>query len=53
MDLKRKGHECLVHSLYSIVVTIWNLWVSKDAEFYLDFKNINLHYSNMHMEKVI
>jgi hypothetical protein len=23
--------------------TVWTLWVSKDAEFYIDFKNINLH----------
>jgi hypothetical protein len=22
--------------------TIWTSWVSKDAEFYVDFKNINL-----------
>jgi hypothetical protein len=25
-------------------LTIWSLWVSKDAEFYVDFKNTNLSF---------
>jgi hypothetical protein len=24
------------------LLTIWTIWVTKDAEFYVDFKNINL-----------
>jgi hypothetical protein len=37
----------LGHVLYRIraknfVFTIWTSWVSKDAEFYADFKKINL-----------
>jgi hypothetical protein len=27
-----------------IFFTLWGLWVSKDAEFYVDFKNINLFW---------
>jgi hypothetical protein len=26
----------------NLLFTIWNSWVSKDAEFYVGFKNINL-----------
>jgi hypothetical protein len=29
------------------------LWVLKDAEFYVDFKNINLACNKMHLKKVI
>jgi hypothetical protein len=32
-DLYRKGHHAL---------KIWGLWISKEAEFNVDFKNINL-----------
>jgi hypothetical protein len=34
-----------MHYIYrgpKIFPTIWTSWVSKDAEFYVDFKNINL-----------
>jgi hypothetical protein len=46
-DLFIIGHNFLGHTLYSIRVqnflfTIWTSRVSKDAEFYIDFKNINL-----------
>jgi hypothetical protein len=48
-DLLRKGHTfgqalyCIrVHKNFSL--RIWGLWVSKDAEFNVDFTNINLPY---------
>jgi hypothetical protein len=28
-------------------------WASKDAEFYVDFKNINLPLRQMHLKKVL
>jgi hypothetical protein len=46
---KRKkcfGQNILGHALYrgkKSFFTIWNSWVSKDAEFYVDFKNLNLY----------
>jgi hypothetical protein len=41
------GHDFLGNALYTVkvktfLVTIWTSWVSKDAEYYVDFKNINL-----------
>jgi hypothetical protein len=33
--------------------TIWTSWVSKDAEFYADFKNINYLSDKMHLKDVI
>jgi hypothetical protein len=33
--------------------SIWTEWVSKDEEFYGDFKNIALPWSKMQIEKVI
>jgi hypothetical protein len=36
-----------------LFLTIWTIWVSKDAEFYVDFKNINLPCDKMHLHKVI
>jgi hypothetical protein len=39
------GQNVLGHALYrgqNIFFTIWTSWISKDAEFYVDFKNINL-----------
>jgi hypothetical protein len=44
--LKRRGHDILGHALYGgkkIFFTMWDLWVSKDAELNVDFKNINLY----------
>jgi murein L,D-transpeptidase YafK len=48
----------LGHALYrgpKFLFPIWNSWVLKDAEFYVDFKNKN--YINicdkMHLKKVI
>jgi hypothetical protein len=44
-DLFLIGHDFLGHALYKgpkFLFTIWTSWVSKDAEFYVDFKNINL-----------
>jgi hypothetical protein len=36
------GHAFLGHVLYKGPIwTIWSSWVSKEAEFYVDFKNIN------------
>jgi hypothetical protein len=32
--------------------TIWTSWVSKDAEFYVDFKNINYLSDKMHLKKI-
>jgi hypothetical protein len=45
--LYRRGHYILGHELPYIGVqnffpTMWASWVSKDAEFYADLKNINL-----------
>jgi hypothetical protein len=41
---KLLGHDFLGHALgkttFSLI--LWALWGSKDAEFYIDFKNINL-----------
>jgi hypothetical protein len=45
IDLYRRGHYILGHALYrgqKICFTMWAWWVSKDTEFYVDFKNINL-----------
>jgi hypothetical protein len=42
------GDNFLGHALYKgqkTFFTIWTSWVSKDAKLYIDFKNINLHYS--------
>jgi hypothetical protein len=39
------GHDFLGHALYKgpkIFIPIWTSWVSKNAEFHADFKNINL-----------
>jgi hypothetical protein len=44
------GHTIPVYYIYYIFtikgwtffLAIWTIWVSKDAEFYVDFKNINL-----------
>jgi hypothetical protein len=39
------GHDCLgMHYIRvkKFLFTIWTSWVSKDAEFYVDFKHINL-----------
>jgi hypothetical protein len=39
------GQNILGHALNrgpKFVFTIWTSWVSKDAEFYVDFKNISL-----------
>jgi hypothetical protein len=44
-DLLRKGHSLRGQALYKgpkFFFIIWGLWVSKDAEFNVDFKNINL-----------
>jgi hypothetical protein len=36
----------------TFVFTIWGIWLSKDAEFYVAFKNINLPYSDkMNLKK--
>jgi hypothetical protein len=43
--LLRKGHAFRGQALYkgpTFLFIIWGLWVSKDAEFNEDFKNINL-----------
>jgi hypothetical protein len=44
-DLFIIGHGFLGHALYkgkkNFFFTIWTSWVSKDAEFYVDLKNIN------------
>ena len=32
---------------------MWTYWVSKNAEFYVEFKNINFPYNKMHQKKVI
>jgi hypothetical protein len=47
IDLYRRGHYILGHTLQYIgvqnfVFTMWASYVSKDSEFYVDFKNINL-----------
>jgi hypothetical protein len=34
-------HYC-IHGAKHFFFTKWTSWVSKDAEFYVDFKNINL-----------
>jgi hypothetical protein len=44
-DLLKKGHSLRCQKLYKgpkIVFIIWGLWVLKDEEFNVDFKNINL-----------
>jgi hypothetical protein len=45
-DLYRKGHAFPGHALYRgqtlFFLKIWGLWVTNDAEFDVDFKNINL-----------
>jgi hypothetical protein len=48
IDLDRKGHAFLGHALYKgpkflFSLKIWGVWVSRDAEFNVDFKNINLY----------
>jgi hypothetical protein len=46
-DLLRKGHTFRGQALYKgpkFFVHNMGLWVSKDAEFNVDFKNINLPY---------
>jgi hypothetical protein len=46
------GPDILDHSLYkgpNIFFTMWTLWVSKDPEFYVDFKNKNIpSWNNAH-----
>jgi hypothetical protein len=44
-DLFIIGHDFLGHGLYKgpkFFFPIWTSWVSKDTEFHVDFKNINL-----------
>jgi hypothetical protein len=46
-DLSRKGHAFPGQALCKgpkFIFIIWGLWVSQDAEFKVDFKNINLTY---------
>jgi hypothetical protein len=41
-----KGHDLLKHYIkLKILFTIWTSWVSKDADFFTDSKNINLPQS--------
>jgi hypothetical protein len=43
--LPKIGHDFLGHALYraqTFLIQIWISWISKNAEFYVDFKNINL-----------
>jgi hypothetical protein len=35
------------------LLAIWGLWVSKDAEFYVDFKKYNLPYRKIHLTKAL
>ena len=37
----------------NIFLTMWTYWVSKNAEFYVEFKNINFPKNKMHQKKVI
>jgi hypothetical protein len=40
---KKEAHDKINrHEQKTFFSTMWTSWVSKDAEFYLDFKNLNL-----------